>query len=297
MDKRKVSKSSFLTTVGMVSVAFAFASIALLGPQIQLASGQYFQPPPVVVPEIKQLPGFINPLINPTDFTRVAPTLQNPIITEITSQSVAIPALDGIASERTFPGAENLKGPSDFILVQPEEGAVLQRESPYLVALNNGTILASVRRPSSMGMISTPIGRVAFTANSDAFISFSDGALRVRNVDGVSRNIRVNVLTGPLAGKIYSVKPGFELVVSDHKLGREDLRPGDGILRRQSQIFGGGFAGACQYQVQSALSRSAVVTHLAANQSDAKSRRVLADMSRMAAVLNQVQGASGYSSK
>jgi hypothetical protein len=301
MDK---GSSNSLTTLAMGATTVALLSIAMLGPQIPKASGVYFNPPPQVQtpppvvqpprlpPRVDtQPPRFINPIPNPMDVVYPMPgsNVYNTI-----DPTVGGPAINGVSASK-FPGTENLKGPSDYIIVQPEPSTNLQRESEYLVNLNEGTVLASVKRPSNMGLIHTPIGQVAFMANSDAFITFSNGVLRVRNVDGVGAKVRVQVTSGPAAGKVYSVAPGYELVVSDHKLTRADLRPGDGIARRAAQTFEGGYAGVSQYHLESALNQSAVVSELSQKQTDVKSRRVIADMSRMAAVLNQVQGGAGYS--
>lgn len=292
---------SFITTAAMVATASGFICISILGPQIPRANCQYSSPEPQTPPprvEIPQPPpqqhGFINPLINPADFTPTGPETQT--LATIGNQ-LGGPAIAGIGSEGKFPSQENLKGPTDFILVQGEADAETHRESPYLVSLIRGTVLASVRRPSTMGMLTTPIGKVSFAANSDAFITYNDGVLRVKNVDGLSRTIRVQLSSGPLSGKIYSVQPGYELVVSDHKLTRADLRPNDGVLRRQAQTFDDGYAGASQYQVESALSASTVVAQLSTKTGDAKASRVLTDMSRMASVLNHVQGGAGGFSK
>lgn len=165
-----------------------------------------------------------------------------------------------------------------------------------MVNLTEGTVLASVKRPSQLGMVNTKLGEVALYANSDAFISFENGVLRIRNVDAVGQDMRVRLDTGPFASnpKIFTITPGHELVVADHKLTRADMRPQDGILRRNPELLADGFVGISQYHVESALQQSAIVTQLSQNESDVKNKRVLADMSRMAAVLNHVNGTHGY---
>lgn len=284
--------SPIITAVTAGLIAAGFVAISLWGPDRPKAEANYSMPlpPPTIQPP------FNNPISNPLDVTPVPPMKGGDLPPDIGNLTFGGPATDGISVPKSFPSQEYLKGNSDYILVQPEANANITRQSPFLVTLNEGTVLAGVKRPSNMGMIQTPIGEVAFSANSDAFITFSNGALRVRNVDGLGQTLKIRITSGPLAGKLFSVAPGYELVVADHKLTKADLRPGDGILRRGSQTFENGFAGVSQYHVHSALTQSGVVGHLTAKEaSDTMARKVIGDMSRMAAVLNHVQGSTGFS--
>ncbi len=246
-------------------------------------------PPIVIIPTIPHTP--INPLMVPLD---VVVPIPSAIASVVPLTSLTQP-INGISQLDKFPATENLKGPTDFILVQGDPSCY-KRETPYMVNLVQGTVLASVKRPSQMGMLNTALGVIALSANSDAFITVQDGLLRIRNVDGMAQTLRVQLDKGPFLGKtkIFTIKPGYELVVGNHKLVRADLRPQDGILRRQPQLLEGGFVAISQYHVESALQQSAIVVGLNQKESDAKSRRVLSDMSRMAAVLNHVNGYDGY---
>lgn len=203
-------------------------------------------------------------------------------------------ALAGLTESKSFPSASNLKGPSDFILVLKEkEDDQFSRDSPYTVTLTQGTVLASVRRPSQTGYIHTALADVAFSANSDAFVSVADGATRIRNVDGMGQALKVRINSGPGTGVAISIAPGYELVVADHKLSRADLKPNDGILRRGVHVLEGGQAAVSEYHVESALQSSALVQNLANKpDADAKQKRVVGDMTRMAAVLNQINGSA-----
>ena len=122
-----------------------------------------------------------------------------------------------------------------------------------------------------------------------------DKVLTIRNVTGLGTTIKVLFKCGPLAGRTFAVQPGYELVAANHKLSREDVRPHDGILRRAPQLFAGGMASISQYSVESALQQSSLVSDLRAKQAtDPKARKVVTDMARMAAVLNQVNGTQGF---
>lgn len=240
--------------------------------------------PPHVVPT------FTNPILVPTDVTKVDPNIN--LVLPLTVAGGPDPVA-GITELKSFPSRENLKGPSDFIRVQGDPNSY-KRDSQYLVTLISGTVLVSVKRPSMMGLLITPIGEIAFSANSDAFVSFENGVVRIRNIDGMGSNIKVQLTKGPNAGKAYAIAPGYEVVIGEQKLTRNELRPKDGLLRRRPQLLADGFVGISQFQVESALQQSAIVAQMQQQESDAKTKRVLADMSRMAAVLNHVNGYEGY---
>ena len=263
---------------------------------------QSFTPPPTVTPPpvnstpTSQLPvfspptpHFFQPIVVPTDVTSANPDLST------VNTGIGSP-LAGLMESKSFPSMDSLGGNSDFILVNGDDKSY-KRETPYLVNLLGGTILVSVKRPSSVGMLNTPLGEIAFNANADCFVSYDQGLVRLRNVDGMGQTVKVRLDKGPFAGTnghIYSVAPGYELVLGDHKLSSSELRPTDGILRRRSQTIDDGYAAISQFHVQSALQASALIPKMVSAQSDAKVKRVIGDMSRMAAVLNHVNGAEGY---
>lgn len=246
--------------------------------------------PPVVTPHTPD-----TPTVFPLDVTTPRAGSRAQKLTPLSVDQVQ--AISGITEIRSFPSSEFLKGSQDFILVQKESDSdVIQRETPYLVNLVHGRVLASVRRPSELGMVHTELGDVAFHSNSDAFIDFAGDVLRVRNFDGMGQTIKVRINRGPSQGHAFAVAPGYELVVADHKLTRTELRPNDNIMRRGTQTFAGGFAGVSQYSGESELQHNAIVAQMVQRQnSDAKAHRILSDMSRMAAVLNQINGGDGFS--
>jgi hypothetical protein len=244
-------------------------------------------PPPFIVPVNPNINNFHPPIVNPLDVT-------NPIPNPSFDLSTGGPSpLAGVAQTNSFPGPDDLNGPNDFILVQGDPKD-FRKETAYLVTLLHGTVLTSVRKPSQVGMMITPVGDIAFSSNSDAFISFENGILRVRNVDGLGENIKVRITSGPNAGHSYAIGLGYELVISDHKLERSELRPSDGILRRRSEVVNEGFGAVSQFNVEHALQESPIVAQMQQTEGDAKTKRVLADMSRMAAVLNHVNGYEGF---
>lgn len=273
-------------------VAVAGCSLLALGiGNLKVPVGaQYGPPPPTIIPPI------FAPPVQPIDTTHTPADMRNISVGPPVVEVMTTTALIGVGECDGFPSADHLAGSLDFLLAIPQDANTeLKRTSPYVVELLNGNILGSVRRPSNTGIVQTPEGDVAYSANSDAFVSVQNHTLRVRNVDGMGRNIKIHLKHGPLAGKTLSIQPGYELVASDHKMSRADLRPADGIARRSFQLFAGGFVAVSQYQVESELQHSALVSSLKQKEStDPKARRILNDMSKMAAVLNQMNGPQGF---
>jgi hypothetical protein len=255
-------------------------------------------PPPPPPPPPPPQPMFIPPPLPPTNFNPLLPidvTKVAPNPATVLNVPGGPDPTSGITEIKDFPDTKNLTGPSDFILVQGNP-TDYTRDSPYVATLLHGTVLVSVKKPSQLGIMNTPLGEVSFSSNSDAFITYENGVLRVRNIDGLGATIKIHLDKGPFAGNehTYTIAPGFELVVADHTLTRDDLRPADGILRRKSQVLNDGLLAISQFQVENALQQSAIVSQMTQNEGDAKIKHVLSDMSHMAAVLNHVNGYDGY---
>lgn len=205
--------------------------------------------------------------------------------------------LTGITTSQNFPRIENLKGSTDFLLIMAKPGTDWGRISPYAADLKNGTLLTGVRKPSQIGMVNTPLGKIAVFSNADALIIYQNGVLRVMNLDGTGETIKVS-LEGPgfadLDNKTFILKPGFEIVAGQSPLGRSDMRPGDGIARKTAQLIGNKHVAVNQFSLESVLKNSDLIAQLEQAQTGAKERRMFSDMSKMAGVLNQVNGGWGF---
>jgi hypothetical protein len=207
-------------------------------------------------------------------------------------------AADGlnIISHARFPIEKDLKGSSELILVRGEPDAVFTRPNRYTAKLEKGTIMVSVRRPSEIGLIQTPIGDVALHSDGDVMLTWAGSALRVYNISALRNDCKVKIFKEVLGdGRVHTVslKTGYEMIASDHKLSRGELRPPDGIARRRSQLLANGHLGVCEFSVQSVLEHSAIIAQMQQAHS-AKETRVLGQMSKMAAVLNVVNSPYGY---
>lgn len=291
----------------MACSAIAFIALGLAYPQLNaIADYNIPTPPPpppppppkvFIPPQIPPTPTFTPPVVVPTDVTNNIPN------TNLINPGNPMNPVNGLASidPGKVPGVTNLKGSTDFILVKSKTPNDFDRVSPYAVKINNGgQLLIGVRKPSETGMVVSDIGNIAIFSNAagaDVMVSLKNGVLRIMNLDGLGENVRLS-LTGSqfsdLSSRAFSIKPGYELVASGSALSRRDLRPGDGISRRGVQIIGNKHVAIAQFSVESVLKGSDLIASMNQSDSGSKERRILTDMSKMAAVLNQVNGNYGY---
>ena len=269
------------------------------------------------------------PLI-PTDYTNFSMGVFN--------SSVSMPNLNpATAVQRLsgpFPSLDQLQQDEEGILVRSLENASFTRPSLASVKLESGSILVSVRRPSRLGVISTPQGDVSASADSDVIVTYKDGLLRVLNLTGHGEAVKVKVHSSNVSSKIISssaesnldtkpeakldtklepshepivsqpvaiaVKVGHEIVSSDHALTRADLHPHDGIARRR---FGfvetsvnqkENVLAVSEFSLESVLTSSDLLVDLSQKTSGLKERRIMGDLSKMAAVLNYMNGQQGF---
>lgn len=228
-----------------------------------------------------------------------------------------------------FPKQEDLRGSTDFLMVKSAPNTEYSKVNAYAANLQNGTLLVAVRKPSNTGMVTTALGDIAISANGDCLISLNpqggtdgpssalpggtptawnstggntggtggDGqVLRVMNLDGMGESCKVNLTGGAfshLPQKIFVLAPGAELVAGTAPLSSRELRPNDGVTRRKAQMIDKHIA-LSRFSVESVFKGSDLIASLGRAESGSKESRVISDMSKMAAVLNQVHGSWGY---
>lgn len=285
--------------------ALAFVGLALAYPQLNAIANYNTPspppppppPPPMVIQQPTRVPTFTPSVVVPTDVTNNIPN------TNLLNPGNPMNPVSGLASidPGKVPAVTNLKGSTDFILVKSKTPNDFDKVSPYAVKINNGgVLLVGVRKPSETGMVVSDIGNVAIFSNAagaDVMVSFKNGILRIMNLDGLGENVRL-ALTGSqfadLSARAFTIKPGYELVASGSALTRRDLRPGDGISRRGVTMIGNKHVAIAQFSVESVLKGSDLIASMNQTDSGSKEKRILADMSKMAAVLNQVNGNYGF---
>ena len=256
--------------------------------------------PPAPTPPPPPTPSQTNPFANPT-----------PVQTDFQSGLGSFPgnapatpaiyheaAMGGVIllPKTEFPKEEATNGPISGITVKWTEGTQFDKVSEFIVKLDDGEILVSVKRPSKLALIKTPLGKVAVNSNGDVLAKFHNGVLRVTNLDGTGKAIkalfdRKGIFDTPIA---VSLKAGSELVCGEKKLSRRDIRPKDGLARRGFKVIENAHLAVSEISVESVMRHDDLITHLGQNTNGAKERRILSDMSKMAAILNYKNGTQGF---
>ncbi len=316
-NKKIENDSSFrrYTKMVLLFAAMVFMLMSLLDPKFPVLAGPYGNPSPPTVVETQvatppPTPVFtINPagipvpnntpFINPTDVTNPNEATGNSfnslLNNPIESANIALAGIQ-LIPDNEFPNFSNLTGNSSGIVVK---GGDVQKENDFIFNFTKGEILVSVKKPSELCIIKTPYGSIAVSANADVLIKLSnDGVLRVFNLDAAGPDLKCQLDKGPFAGPAdptVIVAAGFELVACGHKLTRAEMRPRDGIKRRHFKVLENGHMAISEFMVQSALEASDVIADLKQSSTGVKERRILGDMSKMAAVLNYKNGTQGFS--
>ncbi len=259
---------------------------------------QFFIPP-----TLPTQGAFIAPLV-PTDVTNIRMDFQD-------RENASKAPVNGVALVPTdlFPKDDDLKGSGEWIVVRGTDPKGYQRLSPHTIQLSNGSILVSVRRPSSVAIVNTPLGEIAINADSDVLLTYTDGVVRINNLTGLGKNVLIKTAESSVSARINGkevTEPvastpvtmafacGYEVSIGEDKLSHEHMRPADGLARRHFQVINDGKMAVCQFSVESALNNHDLIAELASKQSGAKERKILGDMSKMAAVLNHMHGTYGY---
>jgi hypothetical protein len=243
----------------------------------------YTPPTPTFTPPMVQTP--FMPL-NPKDVTDI--NLVDP------SGAESGDALNGLMNspENSFPkGSDN-----DFLEVRGEPDASFHKDSPYAVTLESGKILASLRHPARAGFVNCQIMTVGLSGDADVLVTRTADSVRLLNISGRGQSVKVKLdaaVVSDTHGNVIALAPGYEFVVCRHKLNRSEIRVADGFARRHFKVLENGQAAICEVSVESVLGGSPIIARMAQDNSD-KDRRILHDMSKMAAVLNYVNGTQGF---
>lgn len=268
-------------------IAGLFFLAALLNPEFPVLAFPYGPPPTMVTP----------PIVVPTDVESGLFNFQGNLPNFLNLSNPV--ALNGVqlVDDSSFPQTSELKGPTTGISIRQTEGTNYEKLGDYVIKLVKGEILVSVKRPSETAIVETPFGNISISANGDAIIKLVDGTLRVMNLDGQGQSIKAQLDKGPFAGPAdptLTIAPGYEVVASEQTLSRSLLRPRDGIARRHFKVLENAHLAISEFSLESALNASDVIADLRQAKDGVKERRILGDMSKMAAVLNHLNGTQGF---
>ena len=201
----------------------------------------------------------------------------------------------GVTALRSF--TTDATGPIDGLYYRSHADTQYTHPNNFEIVLTSGEVFVSVRHPSHNLVVTTPFGTVSGLANCDAIVSYNNGVLHVFNLNVGSGAIQVKLDKGHLAGPadpILELAPGFELVAADHKLVRSDIRPSDGVGRKNTHLLENGYVATSIYSAESLLNSSEMIAGMAQQAAGTKEQRIVSDLSKMAAVLNYVNGSGGY---
>jgi len=291
-----------------VSLAIALSLLAFGGAQSALA-GSFTPPstpptpprstPPVIVvthpdPPPPRIPP---PIINLPHDPGTVPVIQGIDTTHLIQApeaSVASPgALAGIKQIADFPTDVGREG-KDFLLVRGADNSRFEKTSSYSVKFLWGEVIASTRHPSRVGLVNFELGDIALSPDADVMLKRDGDVYRIVNFDGRGETVKIK-LTGGGAdaqdAKVIALAPGYELVASSRTLKHTDIRIADGCARRHFKLLDDGHAAVCEISTESILTSSSLVANL---HKEDESRKLVGDMSKMAAVLNYVNGTDGY---
>lgn len=309
-DSSTNERSNKLSNTIMMLVAIGFLVVALSYPHLRAYGGYgevesspvstpVFIPPPstnvggVFNPRV---PVFVQQDVTGTDISNPV-TGANSVAGLNTNLGVSMgTALSGVllVNDSEFPIADNLKGSTEWITVRATPGSQFTRPTPYTIDLKQGSVLISVKRPSETAIVKTPLGEIAISSDGDAIVTYENGQLRVMNLDGVGKSVVAKIIPPGQADPTVALAAGYELVASDHKLTRAEMKPKDGIARRHFNILENGQMAVSEFSVESAIHSSTLIADLKQNVSGVKERRILGDMAKMASVLNYVHGTQGF---
>lgn len=205
-------------------------------------------------------------------------------------------ALAGIKTLSDFPGDDRCKEGSDSLLVRVTAETVFQKTASYSAKFESGEMLAAARKPTRLAFVDFAYGRIALSPDSDIMIKNVGDVVHIVNFDGRGETVKIKLAESSGSeqnAKVIALAPGYELVVGNRVLKHHDVRIADGCARRHFKMLDNGKIAVCEISTESVLTRSAVVAELKPQEAD-KERRILADMSKMAAVLNYVNGTNGF---
>lgn len=259
--------------------------------------------PPPSRPELPILPPravFTPDIVVPADATNLSIVHGPMSMSPVNDRGAAMRGIKPIDSAK-FPELADLDDDDDDdgegMVVWSDEATRYQRISPCSVKVDKGQVLVSVRKPSHLALVRTPLGDVAIRSGSDLLISVGSPEIRVMNLDGRGKGVRLKLNKGPFSGdavRSVALAPGFEVVAGAAKLTRRELRPSDGFARRHYSVLDKGFLAVQEFSVESVLNSSGLIAQMAQELSGKKVDRIIGDMSKMAAVLNYMNGTQGY---
>jgi hypothetical protein len=257
-------------------------------------------PPVTVTPPSNPTPPMRPPIIQIPQSTPMVAPIQSIDLThnvtvgpeEITEDAGA---LGGIKSVNGFPdeGRDGI----DQVFARGTQASKFRKTNSYTVQFDEGEVLVSVRKPTRVGFATFAFGTVALNPDADIMLKRVGDVFHIVNFDGRGETVKIKLNGSSGASqdaKVIALAPGYEVVVGNHVLNHSDIRIADGCARRHFKSLDDGKVVVCEISTESVLTSSSIVATLHRKSSEEMERKVIGDMSKMAAVLNYVNGTEGY---
>lgn len=212
--------------------------------------------------------------------------------------SVAAPVWSA-TSNQNLPGVKVLSSKSqrvsppklstmEGVLTRADGATRMTKSNNGVVDLTSGKLFVSVRKPAAGIVVQTPAGEVFVKRDADAIVSFVDGVLRVKNLDGIGDAVRVTAKSA----RSMQVAPGFELATANRTLKSGELRPADNIARRNPVLVDNGEFAVSEISLPSVLKNNELVSGL--RNAGGGERKISDRLMKMAAVLSATRGPDGF---
>jgi hypothetical protein len=250
------------------------------------------RPQPEMPPPVRT---FIPPIRNNNTIQPIQPIDVTPLGISGLPEVESADALDGIRTLNSFPTEGD--GSMDQVLVRGTEESKFKKTNSYSVRFDEGEILVSVRKPTRVAFVTFDCGTVALNPDADVMLKRVNDVYHIINFDGRGETVKIKFSGGDARSqdaKVVALAPGFEVVVGDRVLKHSDIRLADGCARRHFKSLDDGKVVVCEISTESVMRSSSVIAHLHQSQSEEMDRRIIGDMSKMAAVLNYVNGTQGF---
>lgn len=197
------------------------------------------------------------------------------------------------------PGArvnETLSNSAGVLLV-PAHGSSV-RQTPTSIRVDHGKTLISPRQSKGV-MVETALGKLWVGRGASVIVSQERGVMRVKNLNGVGKvNVRLHDVRKAAGKNWIALAPGYEFVTNGTGLSANEVRPADGVARRNSTVSNDQSFSVSEVSLPSVIKSSPVVrearSRARANRGDGEAAEVVDEVVKMAAVLGVARGNNGF---
>lgn len=168
----------------------------------------------------------------------------------------------------------------------------VQELAPGHYHLDSGSLLVSPHHSRST-TLSTDLAKILVGRKSDVLVSFDAGVLRVQNLDGVGKDVLIELNQPGNPSPVVTLRPGHELVVASRHLDWDVIRPADGIGRRNQVLIGDGKMAVSEISLASVLKNQKLLSASKKSEVNAQ-RQIYNRVLKTAVILDGLRGKNGF---